>query len=37
VKTLLRSGASDEEIAARRNVAAQWEGCEINTLTSSFR
>jgi GTP 3',8-cyclase len=33
VKTLLRSGASDEEIAAlvRRNVAAKWEGHEINT------
>ncbi len=33
VKTLLRGGASDEEIAAliRRNVAAKWEGHEINT------
>jgi len=33
VKTLLRSGASDEEIAAlvRRNVAAKWEGHEINS------
>ena len=33
VKTLLRSGASDEDIAAlvRRNVAAKWEGHEINT------
>jgi GTP 3',8-cyclase len=33
VKTLLRSSASDEEIAAlvRRNVAAKWEGHEINT------
>ena len=33
VKTLLRSGASDEEIATlvRRNVAAKWEGHEINT------
>jgi cyclic pyranopterin phosphate synthase len=33
VKTLMRSGASDEEIAAlvRRNVAAKWEGHEINT------
>ena len=33
VKTPLRSGASDEEIAAlvRRNVAAKWEGHEINT------
>ena len=33
VKTLLRSGASDEEIVAlvRRNVAAKWEGHEINT------
>jgi cyclic pyranopterin phosphate synthase len=33
VKTLLRSGASDDEIAAlvRRNVAAKWEGHEINT------
>lgn len=33
VKTLLRSGASDEQIAAlvRRNVAGKWEGHEINT------
>ncbi|HJT89414.1 MAG TPA: GTP 3',8-cyclase MoaA [Bryobacteraceae bacterium] len=33
VKTLLRSGASDDAIAAliRRNVAAKWEGHEINT------
>ncbi len=33
VKTLLRSGASDEEIAAlvRRVVAGKWEGHEINT------
>jgi cyclic pyranopterin phosphate synthase len=33
VKTLLRSGASDDEIAAlvRRNVGAKWEGHEINT------
>jgi len=33
VKTLLRSGASDDEIAAlvRRNVTAKWEGHEINT------
>lgn len=33
VKTLLRSGASDEEIAAlvRRNVSAKWEGHEINS------
>ena len=33
VKTLLRSGAADEEIAAliRRNVAGKWEGHEINT------
>ena len=33
VKTLLRSDASDDEIAAlvRRNVAAKWEGHEINT------
>jgi cyclic pyranopterin phosphate synthase len=33
VKTLLRSGASDEEIAAlvRRNVAAKWIGHEINS------
>ena len=33
VKTLLRSGASDDEIAAlvRRNIAAKWEGHEINT------
>lgn len=37
VKTLLRSGASDGEIAAlvRRNVAVKWEGREIDTLTSS--
>jgi len=33
VKTLLRSGASDDEIAAlvRRTVAGKWEGHEINT------
>uniref|UniRef100_Q01SM0 GTP 3',8-cyclase n=1 Tax=Solibacter usitatus (strain Ellin6076) TaxID=234267 RepID=Q01SM0_SOLUE len=33
VKTLMRSGASDEAIAAliRRNVAAKWEGHEINS------
>src|SRR5512140_3571389 len=33
VKTLIRSGASDEEIAAliRRNVAGKWEGHEINS------
>jgi len=33
VKTLLRSGASDDDIAAlvRRNVAAKWIGHEINT------
>jgi len=33
VKTLLRSGASDEAIVAliRRNVAAKWEGHEINS------
>ena len=33
VKTLLRSGASDEEIVAliRRNVAGKWEGHEINS------
>ena len=33
VKSLLRSGASDEEIAAlvRRNVAAKWVGHEINS------
>ena len=33
VKTLMRGGASDEEIAAliRGNVAAKWEGHEINT------
>ena len=33
VKTLMRSGARDEEIAAliRRNVAGKWEGHEINT------
>ncbi len=33
VKTPLRSGASDEEIAAlvRRVVAGKWEGHEINT------
>ena len=37
VKTLLRSGASDEEIAAliRRNVAGKWEGHEINSRNSS--
>jgi cyclic pyranopterin phosphate synthase len=33
VKGLMRSGASDEEIAAlvRRNVSAKWEGHEINS------
>src|SRR6185436_18218992 len=33
VKKLMRSGASDEEIAAlvRRNIAGKWEGHEINT------
>jgi cyclic pyranopterin phosphate synthase len=33
VKSLLRSGASDDEIAAlvRRNVAAKWVGHEINS------
>jgi GTP 3',8-cyclase len=33
VKTLMRSGAPDQEIAAlvRRNVAGKWEGHEINT------
>jgi len=33
VKALLRSGASDEQIAAliRRNVAGKWEGHEINS------
>ncbi len=33
VKGLMRSGASDAEIAAlvRRNVAGKWEGHEINT------
>jgi cyclic pyranopterin phosphate synthase len=33
VKTLMRSGAGDEEIAAlvRRNVAGKWEGHEINS------
>ncbi|MBZ5577330.1 MAG: GTP 3',8-cyclase MoaA [Acidobacteriia bacterium] len=33
VKALLRSGASDEEIAAlvRRNIAGKWEGHEINS------
>ena len=33
VKTLMRSGASDEEIAAliRRNLAGKWEGHEINS------
>ena len=33
VKSLIRSGAADEEIAAliRRNVAGKWEGHEINT------
>ncbi len=33
VKTLLRSGASDEEIAAlvRRNIAGKWVGHEINS------
>jgi len=34
VKTLMRSGAPDEEIAAliRRNVAGKWEGHEINSV-----
>jgi cyclic pyranopterin phosphate synthase len=33
VKSLMRSGAADEEIAAlvRRNVAGKWEGHEINS------
>jgi len=33
VKTLMRSGASDEDIAAlvRRNLAGKWEGHEINS------
>src|ERR1039458_8325173 len=33
VKTLIRSGAADEEIAAlvRRNIAGKWEGHEINS------
>ena len=33
VKTLLRSGASDDDIAAliRRNIAGKWEGHEINS------
>jgi cyclic pyranopterin phosphate synthase len=33
VKTLMRTGASDEEIAAliRRNLAGKWEGHEINS------
>jgi cyclic pyranopterin phosphate synthase len=33
VKALLRSGATDDEIAAlvRRNVAGKWEGHEINS------
>ena len=33
VKTLMRSGASDEEIAAlvRKNLAGKWEGHEINS------
>jgi cyclic pyranopterin phosphate synthase len=33
VKSLMRSGASDEEIAAlvRRNIAGKWEGHEINS------
>ena len=33
VKTLMRSGASDDEIAAfvRRNIAGKWEGHEINS------
>jgi cyclic pyranopterin phosphate synthase len=33
VKSLMRSGATDDEIAAlvRRNVAGKWEGHEINT------
>ncbi len=34
VKTLMRSGATDEEIAAliQKNVAAKWEGHEINSV-----
>jgi cyclic pyranopterin phosphate synthase len=34
VKTLMRSGASDDEIAAlvRRNIAGKWEGHEINSI-----
>jgi cyclic pyranopterin phosphate synthase len=33
VKTLMRSGASDDQIAAlvRRNIAGKWEGHEINS------
>jgi cyclic pyranopterin phosphate synthase len=33
VKSLLRGGASDEEITQviRRNIAAKWEGHEINS------
>jgi cyclic pyranopterin phosphate synthase len=33
VKTLMRSGASDEELAAliRKNIAGKWEGHEINS------
>jgi GTP 3',8-cyclase len=33
VKSLMRSGAADDEIAAlvRRNVAGKWEGHEINS------
>ena len=33
VKTLMRGGASDDEIAAlvRRNIAGKWEGHEINS------
>jgi cyclic pyranopterin phosphate synthase len=33
VKTLMRSGATDDEIAAlvRRNLADKWEGHEINS------
>ena len=33
MKTLMRSGATDAEIAdlIRRNVAGKWEGHEINT------
>jgi GTP 3',8-cyclase len=36
-KSLMRSGAPDEEIAAlvRRNVARKWEGHEINSVARS--